>query len=61
VVKKIFDAAQFAMSQPNVKTALAREGTDVDVSKSPDQFANFLTEDAKFWTKLVKSAGVKLD
>jgi len=40
---------------------LAREGTDVDVSKSPDQFANFLTEDAKFWTKLVKSAGVKLD
>jgi tripartite-type tricarboxylate transporter receptor subunit TctC len=61
VVKKIFDAAQFAMSQPNVKTALAREGTDVDVSKSPDQFASFLTEDAKFWVKLVKSAGVKLD
>jgi tripartite-type tricarboxylate transporter receptor subunit TctC len=61
IVKKIFDAAQFAMSQPNVKTALAREGTDVDVSKSPDQFASFLTEDAKFWVKLVKSAGVKLD
>ena len=61
IVKKIFDAAQFAMSQPNVKTALAREGTDVDVSKSPDQFASFLVEDAKFWVKLVKSAGVKLD
>jgi tripartite-type tricarboxylate transporter receptor subunit TctC len=28
---------------------------------SPDQFASFLTEDAKFWVKLVKSAGVKLD
>ena len=49
------------MSQTNVKTALTREGTDVDVSKSPDQFASFLTEDAKFWVKLVKSAGVKLD
>jgi tripartite-type tricarboxylate transporter receptor subunit TctC len=61
VVKKIFDATQFAMSQPNVKAALAREGTDVDVSKSPDQFASFLVEDAKFWVKLVKSAGVKLD
>jgi hypothetical protein len=33
----------------------------VDVSKSPDQFASFLVEDAKFWVKLVKSAGVKLD
>jgi len=61
IVKKIFDAAQFAMSQPHVKAALAREGTDVEVSKSPDQFASFLVDDAKFWVKLVKSAGVKLD
>lgn len=61
VVKKIYEAAQWAMSQPNVKAALAREGTDVELSKSPDQFAAFLQEDAKFWVKLVKSAGVKLD
>jgi tripartite-type tricarboxylate transporter receptor subunit TctC len=49
------------MAQPSVKAALAREGTDVDVSKSPEQFASFLNEDSKFWVKLVKSAGVKLD
>lgn len=61
VVKKIYEAAQWAMGQPNVKAALAREGTDVDLSKSPEQFAAFLQEDAKFWVKLVKSAGVKLD
>ena len=61
VVKKIFEATQIAMAQPNVKTSLAREGTDIDVSKSPEQFTSFLTEDAKFWVKLVKSAGVKLD
>jgi tripartite-type tricarboxylate transporter receptor subunit TctC len=61
VVKKIFDAAQYAMGQPNVKAVLAREGTDVSVSKSPEQFAAFLLEDEKFWVKLVKSAGVKLD
>lgn len=61
VIKKIFDSAQMAMSQPTVKAALAREGTDVDVSKSPEQFTSFLTEDAKFWVKLVKIAGVKLD
>jgi tripartite-type tricarboxylate transporter receptor subunit TctC len=61
VVKKIYEAAQFAMEQANVKTILAREGTDVDLSKSPEQFGAFLQEDAKFWVKLVSSAGVKLD
>jgi tripartite-type tricarboxylate transporter receptor subunit TctC len=61
VIKKIFEAAATAMQQPNVKTALAREGTDVTLSASPEQFAAFLSEDAKFWVKLVKEAGVKLE
>ena len=61
VVMYIYEAAQFAMDQANVKAILAREGTDVDLSKSPEQFGAFLQEDAKFWVKLVSSAGVKLD
>ena len=61
VIKKIYEAVQFAMDQANVKAVLAREGTDVDLSKSPEQFSAFLQEDAKFWVKLVSSAGVKLD
>jgi tripartite-type tricarboxylate transporter receptor subunit TctC len=61
VVKKIFDAATTAMQQPSVKAALAREGTEVALSPSPEQFSAFLNEDAKFWVKLVKDAGVKLD
>lgn len=61
IVKKIFDAATTAMQQPPVKAALAREGTEVAMSPSPEQFSAFLNEDAKFWVKLVKDAGVKLD
>jgi tripartite-type tricarboxylate transporter receptor subunit TctC len=61
VMKKLFDAVQVALADPKVKAALAREATDVDVSKSPEQFNSFLTEDAKFWVKLVKSAGVTVD
>ncbi|MDP3797449.1 MAG: tripartite tricarboxylate transporter substrate binding protein [Polaromonas sp.] len=61
IVKKIFDAATVAMQQPSVKAALAREGTEVSLSQSPEQFAAFLNEDAKFWVKLVKDAGVKLE
>ena len=61
IVRKIFEAATRAMQQPSVKAALAREGTDVSLSQSPEQFAAFLNDDAKFWVKLVKDAGVKLE
>jgi tripartite-type tricarboxylate transporter receptor subunit TctC len=61
VMAKIFEAATAAMQQPAVKAALAREGTDSSLSASPDQFVSFLNEDAKFWVKLVKDAGVKLE
>jgi len=61
VVKKLFDAATASMEQPQVKAALAREGTEVDLSKSPDDFGAFLEKDSKLWVKLVKDAGVKLD
>jgi len=61
IVKKIFEATTTAMQQPSVKAALAREGTGVALSQSPEQFAAFLKEDAKFWVKLVKDAGVKLE
>ena len=61
VIKKIFEATATALQQPAVKAALAREGTDVTLSSSPEQFAAFLSEDAKFWVKLVKDAGVKLE
>ncbi len=61
VVKRLFDATQQALSQPAVRTALAREGTEVSLSASPENFANFLVEDAKFWVKLVKDADVKAE
>jgi len=44
-----------------VKAALAREGTEVSVSSSPDEFDRFLVEDGKFWVNLVKSANVKVE
>ncbi len=61
IVKRIFEAATQAMQQPSVKAALAREGTDVSLSASPEDYSKFLVEDGKFWVKLVKDAGVKLE
>ncbi|MBC5765722.1 Bug family tripartite tricarboxylate transporter substrate binding protein [Ramlibacter albus] len=61
VVKKIYDATISAMQQPSVKAALAREGTEVSISASPEAFGKFLVEDEKFWVNLVKSANVKAE
>jgi tripartite-type tricarboxylate transporter receptor subunit TctC len=61
VVKKIYEAAVAAMQQPSVKAALAREGTEVSISPSPEGFGRFLVEDEKFWVNLVKSANVKVE
>jgi len=61
IVRKIYDATVTAMQQPSVKAALAREGTEVSVSASPEQFNDFLAEDGKFWVNLVKTATVKVD
>ncbi len=61
IVKKLFDATLVAMGQPEVKEALAREGTEVTLSRSPEEFAAFLTEDSKFWARLAKESGATID
>lgn len=61
IVKKLFDATISALQQAEVKQAFAREGTETAASRSPEEFAAFLAEDAKFWVRLVKESGAKLD
>jgi tripartite-type tricarboxylate transporter receptor subunit TctC len=61
IVKKLFDAATAAAQRPEVKATLAREGTEVALSRSPEEFAAFLTEDAKLWVRLAKESGATAD
>jgi tripartite-type tricarboxylate transporter receptor subunit TctC len=61
LTKKLFEATSQVMQRADVKAALAREGTEVAVSKSPEDFAAFLLDDNRFWARLVKDAGVKAD
>jgi tripartite-type tricarboxylate transporter receptor subunit TctC len=61
IVKKVHEATLAAMQQPSVKASLAREGTEVSVSPTPEQFSTFLTEDGKFWVNLVRNAKVKVE
>ena len=60
-MKKIHDAAHAAANRPEYKEMLAREGTEVSLSRSPEEFAAFLAEDAKFWAKLARDSGATAD
>ena len=57
IVNKLFEATTTAMQRPEVKAMLAREATEVALSKSPADFAQFLKEDARLWERLVKESG----
>ena len=56
VIKRVYDAAIAAVQLPEVVKAFAREGTETAMSKSPEEFAAFLADDAKFWQRLVKES-----
>ena len=61
IVQKLYQETSKVLALPEVGKALAREGTEVSGSKSPEDFAAFIAEDAKLWTRLVKDSGVKAD
>ncbi len=61
IVRKIYDATASAAYRPEYKATLARDGTEMALSHSPEEFAAFLVEDAKFWVKLAKESGATAD
>jgi tripartite-type tricarboxylate transporter receptor subunit TctC len=61
IVRKLFEATVVAAQRPEVKAMLAREGTEVDLSRSPEEFAAFLAKDADFWIRLAKQSGATAD
>lgn len=61
IVKKLFDATSAALQKPEVRAALAREGTEVSASASPAAFAAFVQDENRFWAKLAKESGAKAD
>ena len=54
VIKRFFDVAQVALAKPEVRTTLARDGSETVMSKSPKDFGAFPRDDNLFWARLVK-------
>jgi len=61
IVKRMYDATAVAVASPAIGKLLEKEGTEASGSKSPEDFAAFIAQDAKLWTRLVKDSGAKAD
>lgn len=47
------------LQSPALKQVLARDGTEVSGSRSPEDFALFLREEAKTWARTVRESGAR--
>ena len=61
IVTTVFDAATKGVQRPDVKAVLQKEGTEVLLSKSPQDFADYLARDSSFWVQLVKRSGITVN
>jgi tripartite-type tricarboxylate transporter receptor subunit TctC len=61
IIISTYSALSSVMSSPEVDQSLLSIGLIPRVSKSPEEAANYLRSEYKFWGEAVKTSGVKLD
>jgi tripartite-type tricarboxylate transporter receptor subunit TctC len=61
IVTTVFDAATKSVQRPEVKAVLQKDGTEVLLSTSPQDFADYLVRDSAFWVQLVKQSGITVN
>ncbi len=61
IVKRLFEATNLTLQNPNLKQALARDGTETSGSRSPGDFGEFVREETKLWTQVIRASGAKFD
>jgi tripartite-type tricarboxylate transporter receptor subunit TctC len=61
IVKRLFEATVQALQDARLKDVLARQGTETAASRSPEDFAAFLREDASVIARVIRESGAKFD
>ncbi|MBI3372856.1 MAG: tripartite tricarboxylate transporter substrate binding protein [Betaproteobacteria bacterium] len=61
VVKRLFDSTTLALQDPRLRQILAQDGTEAVASRSPEDFAAFLRENATVTARMIRESGAKFD
>jgi tripartite-type tricarboxylate transporter receptor subunit TctC len=60
IVEKLNGAINTALAEPAAKARLADLGVE-PMRMTPQEFAQFITDEDKKWGKVIRDAGIKLD
>jgi len=60
VIDRLASEVQRAIASPDIQTQLSSQGI-IPVAAGPTQFADLITSETKQWTRVVKTAGVKIE
>lgn len=61
VIRRLFDATTAALQNPQFRQVLARDGTETPGSRSPEEFAAFVRDEARAVAKLIRETGAKFE
>jgi tripartite-type tricarboxylate transporter receptor subunit TctC len=61
IVRKLHAAALEALASPAITDAYEREGSTIEVDKSPAEFEKVLKADVEKWTRVIKATGATAD
>jgi tripartite-type tricarboxylate transporter receptor subunit TctC len=56
-IGRLFDITRKVFANPQIQERLAREGLEIEVSGSPQEFAAFIHKEIPYWAKVVKESG----
>ena len=60
VIKRLHDAANKAVADPEVQKGLAKVGVE-PMHSSPEEYAALIKSESEKWAKVIKSANIKVD
>ena len=61
IVDRLFASLQKAMSSPDLREKLLGAGIEPTISKSPEEFRDFIKTQSEVRSKVIKAIGMKLD
>lgn len=61
IVKRLFDSTALALGDARLRQILAQDGTEAVGSRSPEDFAAFLREEAGATARMIRESGAKFD
>ncbi|MPM78485.1 hypothetical protein SDC9_125496 [bioreactor metagenome] len=61
IVTRLHETLQKIVERPEVKSALEQAAIETRLSKSPQDFQQFINKEDEKWSKVVKESGAKAD